>query len=421
LQACVRQRTRLLNQFHQLLFLTFPELALLVKDLSQGWLLELVQRYPSAQRLATACEDDLAAIPYLPDQHSAALLEYARSSVASLPGPTSAALVQDQIRQLRDTQARQKRLETLLIESYRGLPRSNHLDTIPGSGAVTAAVLTAFLLDIDRFETPGQLVAYFGVLPIEISSGIDREGQPRGSRRYVMSERGNDLVRRYLWMATMSEVRCNPAVRPLYQRVVAKHPQPKGIALGHAMGKLLHLVFALWKRDQPFAADHYPWAGPASVSAAQESLAPEDAGPASPASAKQAAGHKPPSPGARPVVSAPCAGRVAGGEVIDEQTVVDFAHLKQQLSMARVLEHLGLWSRMRGGGCQYRGPCPIHRGDARGRTFSVNLDKEVFHGFDSRCGQQGEVIDLWAEVHQLPLRAAALDLVHTFHLEPAVR
>jgi hypothetical protein len=72
LQSCVRQRTRLLNQFHQLLFLTFPELALLVKDISQGWVLELVHRYPSAERLATACADDLAAIPYLPHQHSAA-------------------------------------------------------------------------------------------------------------------------------------------------------------------------------------------------------------------------------------------------------------------------------------------------------------------------------------------------------------
>jgi transposase len=123
--------------------------------------------------------------------------------------------VQDQIQPLRETQARQKRLETLLIEAYRGLPRSNHLDTIPGSGAVTAAVLTAFLLDIDRFQTPGHLVADFGVLPIEISSGIDREGQRRGCRRYVMSKRGNDLVRRYLWLAALSALRCYPAVRPL--------------------------------------------------------------------------------------------------------------------------------------------------------------------------------------------------------------
>jgi hypothetical protein len=43
----------------------------------------------------------------------------------------------------------------------------------------------------------------------------------------------------------------------------------------------------------------------------------------------------------------------------------------------------------------------------------------VFHCFEGRCGRQGDVIDLWAAVHQLSLRAAAVDLVRTFALEPA--
>jgi transposase len=103
----------------------------------------------------------------------------------------------------------------LLVAAYRALPPSNHLDTIPGVGAVSAAVLTAFVVDIDRFATPGKLVAYFGVLPIEVSSGVERDGQARAPRRHVMSRRGNDLVRRYLWMAALSATRCNPAVRAL--------------------------------------------------------------------------------------------------------------------------------------------------------------------------------------------------------------
>jgi hypothetical protein len=65
------------------------------------------------------------------------------------------------------------------------------------------------------------------------------------------------------------------------------------------------------------------------------------------------------------------------------------------------------------------GPCPLHRGDGRGRTFSVNLEANVFHGFDKGCAKEGDVIDRWAELHHLSLRAAALDLVQTFNLEPA--
>ena len=170
LQAVVRQRTRLINQLHHLLALTFPELALLVKDLAAGWVLELVHRYPTAPLLAAGHRQPTsAAIPYLPDKHDRRRC----SSTPAPPSPRSTAtaveeLVRDQVRQLRDAGARQKRLENLLVSAYRALPEANHLDTIPGIGDVTAAVLTAFILDIDRFETPGKLVAYFGVLPIEV-------------------------------------------------------------------------------------------------------------------------------------------------------------------------------------------------------------------------------------------------------------
>ena len=96
---------------------------------------------------------------------------------------------------------------------------------------------------------------------------------------------------------------------------------------------------------------------------------------------------------------------------------IDFAHLRRQLPLAAVLGHLGIAPR--GRGTQRRCACPIHRADGRGRTFSVNLDENVFHCFDAKCGQQGDVIDLWAALHHQSLRAAALDLVQTFNLEPA--
>jgi transposase IS116/IS110/IS902 family protein/CHC2-type zinc finger protein len=297
------------------------------------------------------------------------------------------------------------------VAAYHALPQANHLATLPGVGDVTAAVLTAFILDIDRFQAPGQLVAYFGILPIEVASGIDREGQARAPRRFVMSRRGNDLVRRYLWMAALSASRCNPAVRALYARVVAKHPHQKAIAVGHAMRKLLHLAFALWKTGRPFNPDHYPWQAPAHGEARDRE----------PSAQGRAAGHTPDTEPARPVVTAACADSVAEAAALGDSAYIDFAHLKKQLSLARVLDQLGLTPRLRGSGPQRRCTCPLHRGDARGRTFSVNLDDNVFHCFDKHCGQKGDVIDLWAAVHGLSLRAAALDLLRTFGLEPAPR
>lgn len=421
LQAVVRQRTRLINQFHHLLALTFPELGLLVKDVSIGWILELVHRYPTAPLLAAASAADLAAIAYLPDQQIEPLLSHARSSVASLAGPTMEELLRDQVRQLRDGRARQKRLENAMIQAYRHLPTPNYSDTIPGVGDVTAAVLTAFILDIDRFETVNKLVAYFGVLPFEVSSGVDRDGQPRGPRRYVMSNRGNDLVRRYLWMAALSAIRFNPAARALYARVVARQPTRKAVAVGHVMRKLLHLVFALWKSGQPFDPDRYGHDYPAATAAAltDNAMSLEAATDIALSVNEQTAGHKPETKPAEKVVTAACVPTVALAEADAESPAIDFAHLKQQLPLARVLEHLGLSARLaRGNGPQRRCACPIHRGDGRGRTFSVNLDANVFHCFDKSCGAKGDVIDLWSALHHLTLREAAVDLMQTFELEP---
>jgi hypothetical protein len=232
-----------------------------------------------------------------------------------------------------------------------------------------------------------------------------------------MSRRGNDLVRRYLWMAALSAVRCNPAVRALYARVVAKHPQHKAIAIGHGMRKLLHLAFAIWKTGKPFDPAHYPWDNPAHVD--EPASTPPAANDAAPCAAQaQTAGLKLDQP-ARKEVTAACTATLPASEARSESPFVDFAHLKGQLPLLRVLDHLGLSSRLRGSGSQRRGACPIHRGDGRGRTFSVNLDDNVFHCFDAACQKQGDVIDLWASLHHLSVREAALDLVQTFQLEPA--
>src|SRR6516162_4845618 len=424
LQATVRQRTRLINQFHKLLALVFPELALLTKDVAAGWVLELVHRFPTARRLAAATPDQLQDIPYLAHDRIDTLLTHARTSVASLHDAALQELIRDQVRQLRDVHARQKRLENTLIAVYRRLPQPNHLDTIPGIGPVTAAVLTAFILDIDRFETPGKLVAYFGILPIEAASGIDRDGKPRGPKRYVMSKRGNDLVRRYLWMAGLCAVGHNPAVRPLYARVVAKHPQHKAIAIGHAMRKLLHLAFAVWKSGKPFDPEHYPWQTPAHLDEEPEAVTDEPVSDIPMSGNEPAAGLTPEMPAKPEVTAAGSITSTPAGQRRPQDPAsryLDFAHLKRQLPIERVLDHLGLSSGLRGRGPQRRGPCPIHRGDARGRTFSVHLGDNVFCCHDKACGKSGDVIDLWACVNSMSLRDAALDLVQTFNLEPVPR
>jgi transposase len=427
-----RQWTRLINQLHNLLAGVFPELALVTRDLGARWILQLLDQYPTAAKVAAARRASLEAIPYLKHECIDSLQAHALASVASLTGPGAEQLIRDQVRQLRAAHLQQQSLEKQLVCTYRQLPENNRLHTIKGIGEVTAAILTAQILSIDRFDTEAQLVGYFGTFPVEESSGIDRDGRRRAPKRMVMSPRGCDLVRYYLYNAALSAAQHNPAVRPLYQRVRAKHPDHPSIAVGHAMCKLLRLVFVVWKSGQPFNPEHYPW----------EQAVHRDRSDQASSATEQAAGHHPETEPKKQVVTAACSEGTApsGGtrsKNEPEQQAqtdrplsqhaagrtnaspwIDFAHLRRQLPLQRVLEHLGCFTHLRGRTAQRRGPCPVHA-PGHGRTFSVHLDKNRFQCFDPGCGIKGDVIDLWAALHNLSLRDAALQLVDTFNLDPA--
>jgi CHC2 zinc finger len=242
---------------------------------------------------------------------------------------------------------------------------------------------------------------------------------PPGTLR--MSRKGNDLVRAYLFNAARSAIGHNPAIRALYRREKAKGKRGD-VALGHCMRKLLHLVFAVWKTDRPFDGAHFPWDNPGE--AALSTTTPEDpSAAATPAGNDKAVGHKRGLPAKEVVTTAKSTVEPTASPVKlatpprTTRPKVDYAFLRQQVTIEQVLEHLGLMKELRGQSDQRRGPCPVHSqpGDAK-RTFSVHLEKNAFQCFHADCGVKGNVLDLWAAIHRLPLDDAALNLAETFHL-----
>jgi hypothetical protein len=277
-------------------------------------------------------------------------------------------------------------------------------------------------VDIDRFATPAKLVNYFGVFPEESSSGVDKQGHPLPPGTLHMCRKGNDLVRGYLWNATRAAIRHNPAIRALYHRLKAKGKRGD-VAIGHCMRKLLHLVFAVWKTDRPFDPKHFPWEVPDDASSS--TTTPCDAGTcATPSANDRAVGHKRDLP-AKGVVTTAASTVEPTRPPVNPSTQpapvvrpkVDFAFLREHVSMEQVLQYLDLIPHLRGRGEQRRGPCPVHShaGDAE-RTFSVHLGKNAFQCFHADCAVKGNVLDLWAAIHRLPLYEAALHLAETFQL-----
>jgi DNA primase len=88
------------------------------------------------------------------------------------------------------------------------------------------------------------------------------------------------------------------------------------------------------------------------------------------------------------------------------QTWVDFATIKQSVGLAPVLRRYQV-SLRRSGRDQYRGLCPIHRGEGRD-AFHANLSRNIFHCFS--CGAGGTVLDFVAAMEGCTLREAARQL-----------
>ena len=415
LQAQTKQSTRLTNQLHETLSASFPELATLVSDITTGWVLEVLAQYPTAERVAAARLGSLEKIPYLKSDKAKQLHEAAKQSVGTFRGEVAEDLICALVGELRHSLAEESRWKKLLEKAFDALPDGPHhqIVSIQGIGKQTAAAIVATAVSIERFETDNHLVGYYGVFPQEAQSGVDKFGRPIPPGKKIMCRKGNDLVRGLLWQCAKcasAENGGNPAVRALYLRRLSAGDTPQ-IAWGYCMTKLLRQVFGVWSSGQPFDSQHQAKRRETKTEASglkDESSDGKEVTEApaflEPVSAVDAA----------TVTVADCHAPGAREQVVTSGDLIDYAALREQVSFARVLDHLG----QQVSGPQHRGPCPLHEPNAkRGRSFSVNLKRNAFRCFDHCCRAQGNVLDFWSVYRKLPLYEAAIDLARTLRIE----
>lgn len=122
------------------------------------------------------------------------------------------------------------------------------LMSIPGIGYITAITILAEIGGIDKFVTPKQLVAFFGVDP-----AVNESGNFKGDK-VKMSKRGTRLGRRALYAVALASIRTKRNGEAMNQ-VLLKYYQEnlKGkkakVALVAVMHKLINYLFAVL-RDQ---------------------------------------------------------------------------------------------------------------------------------------------------------------------------
>jgi transposase len=119
------------------------------------------------------------------------------------------------------------------------------LRSITGIGAVTGALLVAYVGDINRFASPEQLVAYVGVDPRVKQSGTSIHGKG------FITKRGSALLRHTLYQAAFVATRYDSELRAYYRkkRSEGKHHTAVLCAVER---KLIHRIYAVWKRGTPY-------------------------------------------------------------------------------------------------------------------------------------------------------------------------
>lgn len=125
------------------------------------------------------------------------------------------------------------------------------LRSIPGIGVLTAAALVGFIGDINRFSSPEKLVAYIGLDCRVKESGTSVKGKG------FLTKCGNAHLRGVLFNAAFVARQKNPDLKTYFEKKIGegKHYFSAMCAVER---KLVHLIYAVWKRGSPFEQEFMP-------------------------------------------------------------------------------------------------------------------------------------------------------------------
>jgi transposase len=125
---------------------------------------------------------------------------------------------------------------------------AERLQSIKGVGWVTAAwtlVTTVTTLNFTACDSVDSLTAYAGLAPMPRQSGSSVWHHPS------IGHSGNGRLRTAYYMAMLTAARFNRAIKTFYSRLIAAG-KPEKVARCAAARKLLHIAWAVVKKDQPF-------------------------------------------------------------------------------------------------------------------------------------------------------------------------
>jgi len=133
-------------------------------------------------------------------------------------------------------------IETQIAQTPIFVDKQSILRSAKGVGPVFCAKLLSGLPELGHYNRK-QIAALVGVAPFN-----DDSGRRRGKRRI---KGGRADVRAVLYMATISAIRYNPAIKRFYQQLIQQGKLPK-VAIVACMRKFLTILNAMVRDMRPF-------------------------------------------------------------------------------------------------------------------------------------------------------------------------
>jgi transposase len=243
IKMLTKQETQLSNQLEANLYTANPEILAYCKNGVPNWVFSLLQRYPTAAKLAKARRSAVALIPYVTAQKAKELIETAKNTVASAIDEITEQIIKTTVKHIRQLKKAIEVQNQIMVKAC-SVPEVELMKTFPGIGDFSAVGLMLEIGSIERFATAKKLASFWGVHPVYKQSGD-------GSWGFHLSKKGRREPRHILYMVALNAIQCNPLIREIYLQHTAKGME-KMAALGLCMHKICRIIYGMLKHNQAF-------------------------------------------------------------------------------------------------------------------------------------------------------------------------
>jgi transposase len=251
----VGERTALLNQIQQLVFLIFPEFKKVFSDVTVKTARHILARYTTPETIGGLDKNELGeempkrSMDKFGMREAELLIDLARDTVGIKEGVAGIVLdIQHILVQLQAVNAFVEEIETEMATTLQRIPCSARILSMKGLGVVTVGGLIGEVGDFSKFRTQAEIMKLAGLDLYEISSG-KRKGQRR------ISKRGRSLLRKILYNAAVATIRKNGIMHTQYESLIGRGMK-RTSALIVIAKKLLRIIHAMMRDDRDYIQNY---------------------------------------------------------------------------------------------------------------------------------------------------------------------